>query len=54
MTNKVDQSKLFGFRHLVATGSKQSPAVQAKLGGKVPKNPTGYHAVTSKVGEPGK
>lgn len=56
MTNKVDQTKLHAFRHLVTTASKQAPAIQAKLGG--PKGPaprtaaTGYHAVTSKVGAP--
>ena len=54
MTKKVDQSQLFGFRHLVMTESKQSktPALQAKVGApKGPqRTPVGYHAVTSKIG----
>ncbi len=58
MTNKVDQTKLHAFRHLVTTASKQVPAVQAKLGGgkgTPPKQaPMSYHAVTSKVGVMGK
>jgi len=55
MKSKVDQTQLFGFRHLVANTPKQTatPAVQAKLGGKVPRMPH-IHAVTSKIGLSGK
>lgn len=54
MTKNIDQTQLFGFRHLVTAAPKQSQtsALSAKIGG--PKGPTrapvGYHAVTSKIG----
>ena len=55
MKSKVDQTQLFGFRHLVANTPKQTatPAVQAKLGGPKGPGPTKMphiHAVTSKIG----
>ena len=52
MTNKTDQTQLFGFRHLVAATTKEAPAVQAKVGGgKGPaRAPSSIAAVTSKVG----
>jgi len=52
MTNKTDQTQLFGFRHLVVATTKEAPAVQAKVGGgKGPgRAPSSIAAVTSKVG----
>lgn len=54
MKKVVNQTKLFGFRHLASTAPERAvvPALQAKVG--TPKGrtlrPVGYHAVTSKIG----